>query len=140
MVFLLVVGLVDLVFGCILLFAPAPFKGFCSFCDKVFLDIDKKLEPFKFWVGLSEIALAAWLFFITCRFPRARAMLFPFWVIFLFFGVLYVFLPHWMVRISKAAHRKVMDVDEFVIGARRISGFIFIAVSIYILYLAYLAA
>jgi hypothetical protein len=104
------------------------------------MDIDKKIEPYKLWIGFLEIALAGWLFYIACRFPRMGVVLHPFWIIFLFFGILYVFLPHWMTGISRVAHRKVLDIDEFVMGARRISGFIFIAVSLYIFYLAYLAA
>lgn len=140
MIYLIAVATAELLLGLILLFAPEPFKKLCSFCDKIFLDIDQKAEPHKFWIGFFEIVLAGWLFYVASRFPRMGVILHPFWIIFLFFGVLYMFLPHWMAGISRVAHRKVLDIDEFVMGARRISGFIFIAVSIYIFYLAYLAA
>jgi len=140
MIYLIAVAAAELILGLILLFAPEPFKGLCSICDKIFVDLDRKVASFKLWFGICGILLSGWLFYIACRFPRTGAVLHPFWIIFLFFGVLYVFLPHWMAGISRVAHRKVLDVDEFVMGARRISGFVFIAVSLYIFYLAYLAA
>ena len=139
MVFLLMVGIIELVVGMVLLLAPEPFKGLCGFCDKVFWDIDKRIEPYKFWVGISGMILGGWLLYLAFRFPEASPLLHPFWIIFLFFSVLYMFLPHWMVRISKAAHRKVLPVDEYIMGTRRISGFIFVVVSIYIFYLSYMA-
>lgn len=136
MVYLLMIGAVEFLVGLVLVLAPEPFRGLCSRCDRVFLDIDKKLEPYKLWVGSAEVALSAWLLYVAIRFPGLGMLLHPFWVIFLFFGILYLFLPHWMTKISRVAQKKVMDVDEFVMGARRICGFIFMLASFYIFYLA----
>lgn len=140
MAYLIAVGIIELMVGIVLLVAPEPFRGFCRFFDRVLWDIDKKVEPNQFWVGISELVLAAWLFYLNILFPEMAPILHPFWIIFLFFGVLYVFLPHRMAWLSKAARRKILPVDEYVMGARRISGFIFVVVSFYIFYLAYLAA
>lgn len=136
MVYLLMIGAVEFLVGLVLVLAPEPFRGLCSRCDRVFLDIDKKLEPYRAWVGIAEVALSAWLLYVAIRFPAFGVVLHPFSLIFLFFGILYIFLPRWMTKISSVAHKKVMDVDEFVMGARRISGFIFILASFYIFYLA----
>jgi hypothetical protein len=137
--YLIMVGIAELIFGLLLFFAPGPFRAISGYLDRVVLDLDEKLEPYRRPIGFLEIALAAWLYYIAVTYPMRGVMLQPFWVMFLVFGILYLFFPGWMSWVSSKVNKKV-SLEQHVINSRQIIGIILIFVSLYIFYLAYLAA
>ena len=136
MVYLLISGIVALLFGLMLLFTPNFLGGVGDVCNRVIMYLDEKLQPFKLWLGLLLVAVGAWLLYVVAKYPEL-GYLNSVWIVCMFFGLLFLFLPHWLTWLSSVSNKVVFSTDDVVIGSRKIIGIVIIIVSIYILYGAY---
>lgn len=136
--YLIVAGMIALVFGAILLFTPSFFQSICLVCDRVLFNLDEKLEPYKTSVGIVLILVAGWFFYMALKYPPIALMLHPVWIIVLTFGLLYLFLPDWLVRISEVTNRNVLPTDKYIMGACRIAGTILLVMSVYIFHASFI--
>lgn len=68
MLFLILVGIVSLIFGILLLFSPQVLHGLNDKASKVmnqiFITIDKKIYDLRIGIGVSSILISAFAFFI----------------------------------------------------------------------------
>ena len=133
MVYLVIAGLVALVFGLILIIAPDNLKEFCKICDHIIMVIDEKIEPHKLWVGTALIVSSAILFYVT----RHSALFHPLWIVALFFGLLYLIFPDWLIKLSEKADRVILPTDEYVLGASKVVGSILVMASLIIFFSAF---
>jgi hypothetical protein len=136
-IYLYVTGVMSLFFGLILLFTPNFFKKICLFFDRIVFKFDEKIMSYKASVGIVLIMVAGWLFYMTTRYPEISPIIHPFWIIILIFGIFYLFFPGWMAWLSNITDRNIFLTNEYVLGASRIFGAVFIIVGIYILFGAY---
>lgn len=136
--YLMVAAIMALVFGAILLFTPSFFQNICLVCDRVLFKLDEKLEPYKNSVGIVFLMVAGWFFYMALKYPAIALMLHPIWIIVLIFGLLYLFLPDWLVRISEVTNRNILPTDKYIMGACRIAGTILLIMSVYIFHAAYI--
>lgn len=137
MVYLIIPGILGLLFGLILLISPNSLNGVSVFFDKVLFTFEEKLYPYKRWIGIFWIIAAAWLFYLSIRYPEL-SLLHPLWILALFFAILYLFLPNWLAWLSNVLNRNVLPTDRYVRGFCKVVGILFLIVSVYILYVAYL--
>jgi len=134
--YLITIGVIVLVFGLSLLFTPNALGKIGEISNRIILYLDEKLQPAKLWIGLVLIAVAAWLLYVVAKYPELN-YLNAVWIISLFFGLLFVFLPNWLAALSNVSNRIVFSTDEVVMGSRKIFGIILLIISIYIFYAAY---
>ncbi len=134
--YLVAIGIIVLVFGLSLLFTPTALGKIGEMCNRIVLYLDEKLQPVKVWIGLILIAVAAWLLYVVAKYPEL-SYLNAVWIISLFFGLLFVFLPNWLAALSNVSNRIIFSTDEVVMGSRKIFGILLLIISIYILYAAY---
>jgi hypothetical protein len=137
--YLIVSGLVSLLFGFIFLFTPAFLGGFGQILNRVVLFLDERLEPAKKWLGLLLLAAGAWLLYVVANYPEL-SYLTSVWIICLAFGLLFLFFSHWLTWLSNISNRVVFSTDEVIMGSRKILGIILLIVSIYIFYAVYILA
>ncbi len=138
MEYLIVAGMIALVFGAILLFTPSFFQSICLVCDRVLFNLDEGLQPYKKSVGIVLILVAGWFFFMAVKYPAIALMLHPIWIIVLIFGLLYLFLPNWLIRISEVTNRNIFPTDKYIMGACRIAGTVLLIMSVYIFHASYI--
>jgi hypothetical protein len=136
--YLVVAGMVALVFGAILLFTPSFFQSICLVCDRLLFNLDDTLQPYKNSIGIVLLLVAGWLFYMALRYPAVALMIHPIWIIVLVFALLYIFLPNWLVRISEVTNRNVFPTDKYIMGACRVAGTVLLIMSVYIFHAAYI--
>ena len=137
MTYLLISGIVALVFAVLLLFSPDTVKRFgANLFDSVDFSLDDKIKPYRLVVGIIFLLAAAWLFYESMSSPLA-AFLHPIWVLSLIFGLLYLFLPNWVAILSQASNKNVFTLDEYILKFRKVIGVVVLVASAYIFYIAY---
>lgn len=136
MMFLLISGVVALVFGLCLLFSPAFLGGIGAVFNRVVFFLDKKLAVMKKWIGLGLLVIGAWVLYVAVNYPEAVSLT-PIWIMCLAFGLLFLFFANWLTWLSNLSNQMVLSTDEVVMGARKVIGIILIIFSIYIFYASY---
>ena len=114
--YLLVSGIVALVFGIIILFAPNFFKKLSSMVDRVVFVVDDLLYPFREWVGLMLILIAGLGYYVTVQYTSLLELRFV-WGLALIFGLLYLVFPNWLAVFSRFANRFIFPTREYVMGS-----------------------
>jgi len=137
MIYLLLSGVVALVFGLMFFFAIGFCKHPCDMCDRVLFVLDEVLNPFRLGVGVLMLILGGWLMYLTIMNP-VNVLMYLLWVLIVFFGLLFVFMPHWLERFSKVLDKTVFHTDAFVKNSCRVIGVILILAALFIFYGAYL--
>lgn len=134
--YLIAAGIVVLLFGLSLIFTSDFLKKLVDTTNKVIVYLDEKLQPVKLWVGLLLVVIAAWLLYVVANYPDL-GYLTSVWVICLFFGLLFLFLPNWLSTLSNVSNKIIFSTDDVVLGSRKIIGIVLLIISIYIFYAAY---
>ena len=106
--------------------------------DKVVLVLDEVLNPWRVLVSLILLALGGWILYLAAVVIPGYWWLHLLWVILIFFGVIFLFAPHWLGRISKIANQTIFKTDELVKRSGKIVGVIFILAALYIFYMIYM--
>ncbi|MFC1568457.1 hypothetical protein ACFL37_02020 [Candidatus Margulisiibacteriota bacterium] len=133
MTYLLVSGIVSLLFGALFLLSPALLGSLGQALNRVIMFLDQKLESLKLWIGLLLLAVGAWLLYVVANYAEL-AYLTPVWIVCLAFGLLFLFFPQWLAWLSNVSNRVVFSTDDVVMGSRKIFGIILLIFSIYIFY------
>ncbi|MBN2058306.1 MAG: hypothetical protein JW782_05885 [Candidatus Saganbacteria bacterium] len=137
MTYLMLSGLIAFVFGIIVLVSPIFFKDFCAMVDKLVFELDALIKPYRIAIGLILLIVSFWIFFVIRRYPELW-YLSAVAVIALLIGVLYLFFPRWLDRLSEVANILVFPTKEYVMGACKFVGVIMLAAGLYILVIWYL--
>jgi hypothetical protein len=136
MIYLIIAGLIALIFGVLMFFSIGFCDKPCEVCDRILFVLDEKLNPYRFVVGLVLLVIGGWLLYLVMQMPQL-IQLHPFWVIAIVFGLLFLIFPHWLVNLSKAADRTIFSTDEKVRKSCKIIGILLILAALYIFYGAY---
>lgn len=134
--YLLVSGIVALVFGLIILFAPNFFKKLSSIVDRVVFVMDDLIYPFRELVGVALILIAGLGYYITLQYPSLYELRMV-WGIALIFGLLYLVFPNWLAVFSRFANRFIFPTREYVMGSCKLIGASLILAAVYIFVMLY---
>lgn len=137
MSWLIVIGVLLLVFGALFIFSREMLLAMGAFLNKPVGYIDSKLSAYRMLVGIVLVIVGGWVISVAFRYPELW-YLHLIGAVVLFFGLLYLFLPGWLDWLSKILDQILLSTDEAVIGARKSLGIILIVVAIYVFYSAYL--
>ena len=136
--YLIAAGIIVLVVGILLAFFKGFCEGTCKGLDRVILVLDDVLNPYRILVGLVIAAVGCWMLYLVAMVVPGYLWLHPIWVILILFGLIFIFSPHWLARISKIANKSIFSTEELVRRSGRIIGIIFILAGLYIFYTVYL--
>ncbi|MFC1540525.1 hypothetical protein ACFL4J_00640 [Candidatus Margulisiibacteriota bacterium] len=131
-ILLLISGVVSLVFGIMFLVAPAGFwQKFTGLFNKPVLLVEGGLRAYNFPAGFIFLVLGTWLIFLVIADP----VLWFFHIVgvaFVVAGLLYIFVPDWLVWLSSVSGKEIITFDQVAIASRTSLGVVLILVSIYI--------
>lgn len=71
MEFMVGAGIICLIFGALLLFAPIVLGSVGGVCNRVVMFLDEKLNPFRVWIGILLLLIAAWFIYMAVLSPAA---------------------------------------------------------------------
>jgi hypothetical protein len=137
MVWLVAAGIFTLLGGILLLFFGERSRGFWDVVNRPIAYVDSVLAGIRVPVGIALVIVGGWVISVAFNYPELW-FLHIIGVLALFFGMLYLFLPQWLVVFSTAADRLLFSTDEVVLGTRKSFGIILILMAIYIFYAVYL--
>jgi hypothetical protein len=140
LLYLIFAGSIALFFGAVMLFTPGFLRGLSRFFDRLIIRLDRSLRSYSTSAGIVLFMIAAWFFYMSCRYPEGRTFLTPVWILCLIFAVLYLFFPPWLDWLTEVSDRNIFPTDEYVMGACRIAGIILMLTSVYIFFGAYILA
>jgi hypothetical protein len=102
--------------------------------DQTIAHIDEKINSVRFLVGPVLVILGGW--FVSIAFSYAALWyLLPVGLIVVCCGLLYVFFPGWLVRLSQIADQVVFSADEHVYAARKVVGIVLALAAVgYVIY------
>ena len=133
MSYLMILGLMILIAGIFMFFFP----NLCGYSSKVFdrvvFVLDDKLHSYRILVGLFLLAVGGWMLYLTIVYSEYVG-LHPVWVILVIFGLLFIFLPHWLASISDWANKTIFRTDQFVRRTCKSIGLALILAGIFVLY------
>jgi hypothetical protein len=139
MAWLLFSGIISLLFGMILLSSRKALLLLGRFLNKPVIIVDDMIRAVRIPAGTVLVLLGAWVVYAAfCCVELWYLHLIG--VLSLFFGFLYLFLPHWLEWFSRVSDRSLFSTDVFVIGFRKGLGILFAVVAIYLFYSAYLVS
>jgi len=130
--YLVVSGLVSLVFGILFIVAPNKFwERMGSLVNKPVLMVERELRNYHFPAGFLFLTLGTWLSFLVIGDPALWYFHFL-GVLFGVVGLFYIFTPDWLLWISNLSGKVVITFDEIAIASRVSLGIVLVMVSIYI--------
>src|SRR3989338_8792927 len=124
---LMAAGICSLLLALILLFSDGWFYKVGRIFDRSLIYIDEKLDQIRFFTGFVLIVGGGCILSVAFSYPMILCLHILGSVV-LFFGLLYLFLPHWLRFFSKVSDRAIFSTDELVLGARKVFGSIFVIV------------
>jgi hypothetical protein len=131
-ILLLISGLISLIFGILFLIAPSEFwQKVMKLFNKPVLFVEMGLRAYHFPVGFIFLVLGTWLIFLVIADP----VLWFFHIVgiaFVIAGLLYIFVPDWLLWISNLSGREIITFDQIAIASRTSLGVVLILVAIYI--------
>lgn len=138
MIYLMVLGVLAVIFGAFLLMCPECVRSVCKFFDEIIMYLDNITSPSRYFIGILMLALGGWLAYLGFMYPEWW-IVHPIWVILAIFGLLYLFFPRGLKLLSDFFNATVIQTDEVVLNQRRSIGIFFIVAGIYIIIIAYLS-
>jgi hypothetical protein len=130
--YLFISGLVSLIFGILFLIAPARFwERFGTVVNRPVLQVERKIRPYNFPVGFIFLIIGTWLIFLVLGEPEFW-YLHIFGIVLVLVGLLYIFVPDWLLWLSSMSGKEIITFDEIAIASRISLGIVLILVSIYI--------
>jgi len=137
MSFLITAGIIALFFGVLSLFSREILLALGTALNRPVIYFDDKLRVIRIPLGLCLTVVGAWIISVAFNYPQLW-YLHLVGIIILFFGLLYLFMPEWLVVLSKFLDRVMLTTDELYVGTRKALGVILILAAIYIFYSVYL--
>lgn len=136
-ILMIISGVIPLIFGLILLFSPSFGLKPSEFLDQVIFILDDLLSPYQLLVGLFLAGIGGWMLYLVLIYPE-YVLLHILWAVLIFFGLVYIFRPHWAKDLAKMANKTILSTDNIVINSSRSFGLILIIAGGYIVYQAML--
>ncbi len=133
MSYLMILGLAVLIAGIFLFFFPNLYERFSKVLDRVVFVLDDVLHPYRILAGLFLLAVGGWMLYLTIVYSEYVG-LHPVWFILMVFGLLFIFLPHWLASISDWANKTIYRTDQLVKRACKSVGLVLILAGIFVLY------
>lgn len=130
-------GIVSLLAGVLFLFSSETPNNLGELLNKPVAYIDNALSAVRIPAGIVLVIIGGWIISVGFNYPMLW-YLHLFGALIIFFGLLYLFLPQWLVLLSRLADQSLFSTDELVLGTRKSFGIILIIVAIYIFYVAFL--
>ncbi|MFH1684014.1 MAG: hypothetical protein ABIA67_03945 [Candidatus Margulisiibacteriota bacterium] len=135
--FVLLIGVANLVCGVIMLFSPKTMISVSKLFDRR-IPLDQwLLTSFRGWAGIVLVFLAAWMISFLLFYPELRLFFLLACAVFLFFGIIFIFFPKFLNWLSHLLNRVVFSTDQFVMGACRACGTIFVIIGILLILFAW---
>ena len=135
MEFMVGAGIICLIFGALLVFAPIVLGSVGRVCNQVVMYLDEKLNPFRLWIGILLLLIAAWFIYMAVSVPAAIFTVV--WVVALVFGLLFLFFPNWLAWLSRISNTVIFSTDDFVMGSRMVIGILLLIIGVYLFFMAY---
>jgi hypothetical protein len=132
--YVLVVGIVLVIFGLLLLFKPKWLGAFLEVFNKGYMFGDMLVNQFRLLFGLILLFLSAWMVRHVFLFPEMGVVFYPACLFFAFFGMIMIFFPTFMSQISAFLNRVIFHTDSLVLKAHRAFGLLFILIGLYLIY------
>jgi len=137
MIWLIVSGLISLIAGAVLLVSDLFFSKVSEVTDKVVVDVDKVIKPYRIIIGWLLLLATVILGYAALVFPEYWQMHFI-WPIALVFGLLFVAMPAIADTLSKYANVLIFPTKERLRGFYKVVGAILLIAGAYILVTAIL--
>ena len=138
-IYLFISGITSLIFGILFLIAPPRFwERVGNLFNKPVLYVESRLRVFNFPVGFLFLILGTWLVFLAIEDPGIWYF-FIAGIIFVLLGLLYIFIPDWLLWISNLSGKVVVFFDQVAIASRTSLGIVLILASIYIFFKLFVA-
>lgn len=135
MSYLILIGIVAILFGLLLLLSPENLKGLSSACDKVILKIDDIVLQSRTPMGIALLIagfLILWLVWPYLSLWGLNIVV----LLALIFCLLLIFFPKALEYLRRWSDRSAFSVDNFVLAARKTVGTLLIIAGIFIIYAA----
>ncbi|MDD5382534.1 MAG: hypothetical protein PHH60_02650 [Candidatus Margulisbacteria bacterium] len=137
MEWLLVIGIIALVFSLLLLFSRDLIAVLGEVFNKPVNFIDEKLKAIRMPAGIAMVIIGGWIISVAFSYSQLW-YLHIVGTLILLFGLLYLFMPGWLDWLSNVSSLLLMSTDEQIIGARKSLGVILLVSAIYLFYSAFL--
>lgn len=95
--------------------------------------IDNIINSFRMPAGILLIIIGGWVISVAFNYP-ALWYFHAIGITIIFFGLLYLFLPSWLARLSQVADQMIFSTDELILDSRHAMGMVLIGVSLFIFY------
>ena len=139
MEFLIVAGIIALLFGILAVFSREILQKMGAVLNKPVVVVDEKLKAVRIPLGIALVLLGGWIISVAFSYPELW-YLHLIGIVVLFFGLLYLFVPQWLDVISRFLNQSMLSTDEIIIGTRKTIGVLLILAAIYIFYSVFLMA
>jgi len=137
--FLFISGITSLLFGILLLLAPARFWNWVgNIFNKPVIFVENQLRNYNFPVGFIFLVLGAWLMFLAVGDPGIW-FFYVIGTVFVILGLLYIFVPDWLLRVSIFSGKVIIAFDQIAIASRTSLGVVLILASLYIFFKLFVA-
>jgi hypothetical protein len=137
MEFLIFTGVVALFFGAISLMSREMLVSLGNALNRPIVSIDDKLRTIRVPLGVILLVVGVWNIMIAFGYPELW-YLHLIGIFILFFGLLYLFVPEWLVVISRFLDQVMLSTDELYIGTRKTIGVVLLLAAVYIFYSVFL--
>jgi hypothetical protein len=132
MEYLLVCGIVSLVFALMLLLGPALLGSLGSVLNAVIFTVNGWTLKYRIWIGLVLLVIGGWIMVVGLNYPAPYIT--AAWLVTIAFGLLFLVLPNWLKWLSGISNILLLSTDELVMGARSLIGVVMLVISLYIFY------
>ena len=130
--------IVSLLTGFLLLLADKNIHKLSRFLNKPLFYLDGMVNSVKIPAGIVLVIVGGWLVSVALGY-QSLWFLGLMGVVVIVFGLFYLFLPNWLVPLSKISDKFIFSTDDFVLGARKSIGIILIVCALYIFFAVYLS-
>jgi len=130
-------GVVAFLFGLLLLL---PGEIFFKRSDKLNLSIpfpEQKMKAIRIPLGILLLIVGIWNLVIAFYYPQIKFLHFS-GLTTLIFGLLYLFVPDWLIPLASFSDQIIFSTDELLIKVKKTTGIILLLASFYIAYSLYL--
>ncbi|MBI5078865.1 hypothetical protein HZB08_02465 [Candidatus Saganbacteria bacterium] len=139
MEWLVAIGVVCLLAGALFLSSGGMLHKVGDVLNRPIVFVDSKINSIRIPVGIVLVIIGGWIMSVGFSYP-VLWYLHIIGVLALFFGLLYLFLPQWVMVISKVSDQLLFSTDELILGARKSLGVVLLIIAVYSFYAAYLTA
>ena len=132
MTYMMISGLVALLFGLLLLVSPKFLETIGEALNVTVVNVDSFLRQSRMTVGILFLVAAAWVLYVVLNYPGIY-QLHLIWILALVFGLLYMFYPKWLEEVSRFFNVKVFPTDKYVMDYGKMVGLLTLLAGAFIL-------